>query len=470
MRPEWAALHKAGQTALGQLERAMQDPADAQQKLLAEILLAVAPSAMGRRHRLTPDMTVAAFQDAVPIRDYAGFAPFIADIVAGAPEVLTQNPVIAWELTGGSSGGRKPIPYTAALLDAFQRGIMAWFGDFLTAKPQIGAGRAYFAISPALTPAADLGGLPVGLGSDLSYFGDQAEHLGPVMLFDASLNTVDYDAWAAATIAMLTQTRDLSLISVWSPTFLTALLDQINHVPDWPALAMVSAWGDASAAAGADDLRQRLPQAHFQPKGLLSTEAIMTIPLFGQADPVPALTSTFMEFRASDGAVHLVANLKRGAVYDLIITTPGGLIRYDIGDQVICAGHVGQTPMLRFVGRTGGTDLVGEKLTDAFVSSCLRQTQISGVLVALTDPARYLLVTDDAQADLLQLDAALSENPQYAYARRLRQLPLPQLVRRDNLMADVVAHRRALGHRLSDIKVPVLLNETRASAIWPDLN
>jgi hypothetical protein len=165
----------------------------------------------------------------------------------------------------------------------------------------------------------------------------------------------------------------------------------------------------------------------------------------------------------------LVGELRDGETYDLIITTPGGLIRYDIGDQVRCTGHVGPTPMLRFVGRAGGTDLVGEKLTDAFVLSCLRQSGTSGVLVASSDPARYTLVTDHLQPDLKRLDRALSENPQYAYARRIRQLPLPHVLHRDNLMADVVAHRRALGHRLSDIKMPVLLDKVRASAIWPDL-
>ena len=470
MRPEWAALRAAGQVELAAYREAFADPRASQRVVLDDILADVGGSAFGAAHGLATGMSIAAFQDQVPIQDSETLAPWIARIIAGEAAVLTRSPVVAFELTGGSSGGRKPVPYTAPLLAAFQRTIMAWFGDFLTHCPAIGEGRAYFAISPALTPAADLGGIPVGLGSDLAYFGEHAAHLGSVMLYDPALEATDYEAWADATCAMLRGADDLSLISVWSPTFLTALLDRMGEFPDWPGLAMISAWGAASSEAGAADLKTRLAGVVFQPKGLLATEGVFTFPLWDHADPLPAIRSTFLEFRDEAGAVHLVDDLTVGTIYDLIVTTPGGLLRYAIGDRVTCTGHVQNAPMLKFVGRGSGTDLVGEKLTEDFVLACLQKTGLNGVLIAQDNPANYLFLTEKGfEGAAKALDAALSENPQYAYARRIRQLPLPRVETRVNLMADVVQHRLRQGHRLSDVKVPVLLSSEKARAIWPNL-
>ena len=457
MTPDWAALKAAGDPYRQDLLTALTDPARAQRTTLDAILTETTGTAFARAHALTPETF-----DRLPVQTYDDLAPWIDRIVAGEADVLTRSPVTAFELTGGSSGGRKPVPLTAPLLAAFQRGLMAWFADLLTHVPAIGRGRAYFALSPALRETRTLGTVPVGLPNDLAYFGDHARHLAPLLLHDDALDTTDPEDWAEATLRLI-DTAELSLISVWSPTFLTALLDRRPAPPHWPNLALVSAWADASSASPAADLAARLPQAHFQPKGLLATEAIITIPLMNHPDPVPALTSTYLEFCDGAGALHPVHTLTPGETYDLILTTPGGLIRYDIGDRVTCTGQ--NPPTLRFAGRARGTDLVGEKLTEDFVA---RRLPPRSILVARPNPARYVLLTETA-ADPYALDAALSDNPQYAYARRIGQLPLPRIVPRVNLMADVVRHRLALGHRLSDIKAPVLLDDEKARAIWPDL-
>jgi hypothetical protein len=238
----------------------------------------------------------------------------------------------------------------------------------------------------------------------------------------------------------------------------------------WPGLAVVSAWADAASMRPAADLRTRLGTVGFQPKGLLATEGLFTLPVVGLPSALPALTACFLEFEDVDGGLHLVDDLAQGEFYGLIVTTGGGLQRYRIGDRVRAMGRPDQQrfaqisqrlQMLDFVGRSAGSDLVGEKLDEAFVLTCLTDFP-AGVLLA-AEQSRYDLWVDcrDLAAMpaefLTLLDARLRHNPQYEYARRLGQLAAPRLRLCTDLVALYTRHRLALGHRLSDIKPPVLL-------------
>jgi hypothetical protein len=72
-------------------------------------------------------------------------------------------------------------------------------------------------------------------------------------------------------------------------------------------LALISCWADAHATGPARGLRARLPDVEFQPKGLLATEAFVTIPFRG-AWPV-AIRSHFFEFLEEDGSLKLADEL-----------------------------------------------------------------------------------------------------------------------------------------------------------------
>lgn len=517
----WEAIRRAGVAELASLAQAWSDPQTAQPDCLAGILAATAGTAFAAEHHLVSGLDLEIWRSRVPIRDAAAFTPWIERIVAGEQNVLTHDPVMAFELTGGSSGGRRAVPYSAPLLDDFRSILLAWLGDLLTAFPAIASGTAYFAVSPVLQRPLDrLGPIPVGFDSDLGYFGAEiASHLAPLLVWHASLATTRETDWARASAFHLVAAADLSLISVWSPTFLIRLLDQIATDPDlprllsdgayglagqperahaleqarnggmnlrhlWPNLALVSAWSDAASNRPAQDLTARLGDVPFQPKGLLATEGVFTLPIAGLPFALPVLTASLLEFEDDRGNLWLADALREGETYDLIISTRGGLQRYRIGDRVIAMGppdmpqgwqHPQPTKtlnMLRFAGRTSGSDLVGEKLTEAFVLTCLQGGPPSACLAPVSGPeARYNVWMDTAdQPDqgmeyLTLLDGRLRHNPQYDYARRLGQLGAPQLQTCPDLLGRYTRHRLALGHRLSDIKPPVLLG---AGPLHPD--
>jgi hypothetical protein len=195
----------------------------------------------------------------------------------------------------------------------------------------------------------------------------------------------------------------------------------------WPDLALVSCWTDGAAALPAAALQRRMPGIHVQPKGLLATEAAVSIPWQGRN--VALMTGAVLEFIDAGGVPRWIDELADGAVYEVVITTAGGLWRYRLGDRVQVEGFAQRTPCLRFLGRAGVVcDLVGEKLDEGFVAGCLAAV-IGSANFALLTPnpdggAGYTLFCDARlePGDLLRLDRALAVNPHWAQARRLGQL------------------------------------------------
>jgi hypothetical protein len=299
----------------------------------------------------------------------------------------------------------------------------------------------------------------------------------------------DPDAFRFVTLRHLLGRRDLRLISVWHPSFLRLLLDAATARWDdlvadvakddpgratelhrigpnvwgrvWPDLALVSCWADAHAAVPAEELRHRMPHVRFQAKGLLATEAFVTIPFRG-AWPL-AIRSHFFEFLAEDGSPNLAHELRVGHHYDVVVTTGGGLWRYRLGDRVEVERLIGRTPSLRFVGRVDAVvDRFGEKLNEAFVGRTLRAviaaagitTPFSMLALEGTQYSLFIESHDPLPQSLAaQLDDALRANPHYDYCRRLGQLQMPTVFRiRRYAYEQYITRLQQLGIRAGDAK------------------
>src|SRR5262249_33770857 len=91
----------------------------------------------------------------------------------------------------------------------------------------------------------------------------------------------------------------------------------------WPRLRVVSCWGDAHGELALTEIQSRLPGIFVQPKGLLATEAVVTIPFAG-AWPL-ALRSHFFEFIDERGRTRLADELEDSGEYEVVVTTSGGL-------------------------------------------------------------------------------------------------------------------------------------------------
>lgn len=466
------------------LAAACADPARQQTELLLTLLHDNACTAFGIEHGFEAIRSVDEFRSGVPVRSYAEIERWIARVADGEGNVLTRDDVVAFEETSGTSSGSKLIPYTARSLSAFRAAILPWLAALARRRVGVTHGRAYVAASPVTRVARRLPcGLEVGLPSEAAYLGRELEPaLGAILLMPGGVEgrparhtpTVQepprtgpvhaIDVWREATLAALTSCRDLSFISVWSPTFLLELADGLDTQRLWPQLDTISMWTDGASALYARRVAERFPHAHIDSKGLLATESAVTLRIDAAAGCIPALTSAVIEFADERGTCRFADELEPGATYRVIVTTPGGLYRYDTGDEVRCIGIASHLPRLEFIGRAGlVSDLVGEKVTEGFVSSALTELTRPTALVPQGAPHPHYEIwidapdSGDGAAIARSIDARLRHNPQYAYARDLGQLRAPITI----FQPGFLQHRRDVlvtrGTRLGDVKLATLI-------------
>jgi len=400
-------------------------------------------------------LTIDAFHQQVPVVRYDALQEHINRVAAGECDVLFPGRPVAFERTGGSAGGSKLIPYTREGLFDFRKSVLPWLAHTVR-RHQI-SGSAYFSISPVAREPESIHGVPVGL-SDAVYLGEEAGQIlwqKTAVPFEVAAIR-DTGIWRQTTRRHLESAGDLELISVWSPTFLLRLLDDMPDTAAlWPQLKVVSCWASGPSARYIDQISRLFPHAVIEPKGLLSTEAVITVP---DENGRPVLVQNgYVEFLDGDVLID-ESSLESGREYEVVVTTASGLYRYATGDRVRFEGrNYALRPILEFVGRDALTsDLVGEKLTEAFVGSCLEGVRGFAMLVPDTLAPGYVLIVDaDAIIEtdyVARLEVRLQANPQYAYARRLGQLaPLRMMAckRPFDVVESVMCAR---GVRLGDVK------------------
>jgi len=387
--------------------------------------------------------------------------------------------------------------------------VAPWIGDLYARRPRLARGTAYWSITPLALEEESTGGpVPVGFEEDAEYLGGGFWR----RLVDATLAVPgavryvrDPDAFRYVTLLFLLRRRDLSLISVWHPSFLTLLMDALPGfwdsllrdvergtprraaelkalTPDapariWPRLGLISCWGDAHAALSLPELARAFPGVEIQPKGLLATEGFVTIPFAGRW-PL-AIRSHFFEFLPEDGGDPRFAwELEEGGIYSVVLTTGGGLYRYRLQDRVRVEGFVERTPSLRFLGKEGHvSDLRGEKLHESFVAGALaRVFETTGIAprFAMLAPAEggptgytlYIEVEDTQLADLGRMvDEELSANPHYRLCRALGQLAEVRVQRLEkDAYSRYLEHCRKRGQRMGDVK-PLALSPFHPSGL-----
>jgi hypothetical protein len=445
-------------------------PARAQQKVLEEI-----ESACGGTRGFPGPI------DSIEPRDWEDIEPLVARVADGQADILTREPVTHFEPTSGSSSAVKLVPSTPLLRRQFNRAIHAWVADMFLGNKRLMGGPAYWSISPAATHASTRAGIRVGYEDDSEYLGRIGRWLvRQNLVVPAAIRHLCAAESPRATLLFMLAQPELRFISVWNPTFLTALMtffdehrnELLRQLADgvevcgqrlqrrvgddpWPRLELISCWADGHARSQLAGLRRWFPEVAVQPKGLLATEAFISLPFNGRK--VIAVTSHFIEVETDDKGLLRVEELKEGDEGTVVVTTGGGLVRYRLGDRIAVTGFLDKTPCIEFLGRQNVvSDICGEKLNEAFVSGIIRDIAGDGFSLLVPEEAGYTLYSNsDIDAD--EFERRLAENPQYEWAVQIGQLRPVQVVRvSDDAAATYLEVRRSRGQRLGDIKPAAL--------------
>lgn len=468
--------------AARRFEAACHDPSAAQRQRLQAVLREV------RGSRRWGDLEAEGFRRLEPTtyEDYRGDIQALMD---GHDRVLTRSPVLRFEASGGTTGVGKWLPMTQPFLAEVQAGVDAWLHRLYRDQPRLHGRRAYWSLTPGGDVRQTAAGIPMG-GSDSDYLGAFAR-LAWRQLMAVPDDVARSEDWLRDTLRALVKARDLALVSVWSPTLWMHLLDGLEAEQDlwlqdlpmarrrrieehggplwqavWPRLRVVSCWTEGQSAMHAEALRRRMPGVHVQGKGLLATEGVVTVPYRGN---VAVPNGHVLEFER-DGDILPLHAIEPGHTYTVLLSTSAGLLRYRLGDRVEVTGHHGRTPKLAFLGRDRVTDLVGEKLHDAWVEACWAEASAGldvgfALMAPRADRRGYALFAEHhAQRCAERLEHALRRDHGYDHARARGQLQSLQ----GRTIRDGLARWQeacvAQGQRLGDLKPTVI----DARPIWEE--
>jgi hypothetical protein len=412
----------------------LRDPEEIQKARLREILKRAAATDYGRRYGVFESMSYHEFRERLPIVTYGELEAWVQSQASGR---ASMHPSCSrFQPSSGSTSRVKWIPYSAEFLHELDCAVGPWLTSLAEKYPRTQTGRHYWSISwipteqrSRLASTDDRDFFP--LWKRVLWSLTQVGH--PSVALTDTVHAASF-----ATLVFLCGATDLSLLSVWSPTFVLSFLNEmkdqkelisqslwlgkwvgpyadelvakkiphpgVNRVSAqllqgwngnlsgeffmalWPNLALVSSWDSSTSELWADRLQRLLPQAQFEGKGLWATEGVVTIPYRNQKPA--AVTSHFFEFRDLEtGDIFPLWEVQVGQVVQPILTTGSGFLRYALQDRMLVTGKLGKTPTLEFLGRLDGADLVGEKISPQLATDVLQNIHLklgtqAGVLIA----------------------------------------------------------------------------------------
>lgn len=174
------------------------------------------------------------FQNKIPIVNYEDIKEFVEREKSGESNVLLSDKIKLFELTSGSTSDVKYIPYTKKFLKSYMNGVFSWIYNLYQNNKRLFLGSSYWSVSPILKrEAVTSGGIRVGIEDDTSYFDKvSAFFLNKLFTVPKEIkNTQNMEDFLLITAVFLLLSENLTMISVWSPSFLMILLDFIekNH-------------------------------------------------------------------------------------------------------------------------------------------------------------------------------------------------------------------------------------------------
>ncbi|MCP4133840.1 MAG: GH3 auxin-responsive promoter family protein [bacterium] len=456
-----------------------------QRRKLAELLKYGANTEFGKKHSLGSIRSWEDFNEKLPITKYEDWAPLVEKQKQEGGSVLSGQVCDRYQPTSGSTSKMKWIPYTQKFLNELDEAVSPMLVENFRNEKRLFRGKQYWSLSWIPTDHRKEG--DDNMNDDLKLLPWYKRFL--MAATTAVPNGVSFvstsEGSMMGTLAHLVAERDLTFISVWSPTFALNMFEQLKlyrldlaeilekgdwgkwkelsflRCPKsaeganilknwdgtissdfmkilWPKMAMVSSWDTSTSSIWAKELKELFPGAVFVGKGLWTTEGVVTIPYEGKY-PL-AVTSHFYEFLDLEtGKVHPSWDLYKGQVVKPLLTTGSGFFRYAINDRIRVSGFIDTCPCFEFLGRIGDVDMVGEKMSPDIAMNIIEKAgQRFDIpvlsMLAVTNRNNgsgkpyYLLLCEEEKKDETEKDAGtmveelLQESFHYKLARDLNQL------------------------------------------------
>jgi hypothetical protein len=367
----------------------------------------LAGTAFWKEAGIEAGMDYTRFQTRVPLHTYEQIAPAVERMKTGESDVLWPGHCTLFGLTSGTSNGSpRCLPMTDALLAHFRQAGFDALLYYTARAGHVGAFRGrhlFYGATAKLTPLDGAAPVAASAGEVSGIAALNLPKWAGEHLYEPGLSVAQIAAWDAQADAIATHTRsrDITLIA-GVPNGVVQLYPSlyqkcsaetrpITHLQDqWPNLECY-VHGGALIAPYAAELRQALgPDVAFHDIYVASEAFVAAQDAESGAQGLRLIADmgVFFEFVAMSDFDDLridqlgpkavpIAGVRTGIDYVILVTTPGGLARYVLGDVVRFTSVA--PPRLVYI---GGTQLrlnafdenVTEKdLTDVLVALCQRR-------------------------------------------------------------------------------------------------
>jgi hypothetical protein len=433
-------------------------------------------SDFGRDHDFAGIRSVADYRARVPVRSYDEHRPYISKVLQGDETALFApgTKVLMFAMTSGTTGEPKRLPITAELFREYRRGWLIWGGGVYGDYPRL-MRQTSLQLSSDWQQYRTPNGVPCGQISGLA--ATTRPKLGQYLFVPPPATVRIHDAPARhyATLRFALAKRDIGIIVTANPSSLIefarraaeqseSLLRDIHDgklscdVPGdvraalgrsigrrrprraqelerlasrhgtllpkhaWPDLSVLAVWTGGSVGVFLSKLPELYGPAAVRDHGLSASEGRMTIPLGdGTSAGLLDFYHHFFEFipveehgRPSPTALE-GHELVEGCDYYILLTTSGGLYRYDIHDVIRCVGFQGEAPLLQFLNKGKNfSNVTGEKLSEYQVVRAVEKSFASmglpieffAVAPVLEGQPRYVLLVEQKDGGHRQAELA----------------------------------------------------------------
>lgn len=519
-------------------EKSTKEPLKVQEKLLFQYLARNKNTEYGKKYHFSEVKSIDDYRLLVPVSDSEKIFPYVARMMDGDENVLTGDKVVSFGLTSGTTGKPKNIPVTKFSRAKKAETMSLWAYYVSRDHPHVLDGKVLAIINPEEEIFTGKG-VPCGAESGHAYknmpwivrnfyavpynvfcIQDYESRYYCMLRIGLERNITTIATLNPSTIVLLcrkiekykdriiediasgTLSKDLivppsiraSLKRIFAPNPKRA--DELKKILKekgallpkyfWPNLDLIECWKGGTVKLYLKELPQYFGDIPIRDFGCLSTEARSSIPVSDSgAGGVLAINTNFYEFIPKEDIGKdqkrflLCDELEKGKEYFLIITTPGGLYRYNIDDIITVDGFFNRTPMIEFVQKgLNAVSMLGEKLyesqLDEAVNRAIAKHKLSiGFFSAVAQREkmpRYIFLVEfnsskplEEKKELLRSieDELMKENAEYKYVRDAQLLNAPVLkVVRKGEFEKYRARKVSEGANDSQFKVPELTADT----------
>ena len=330
---------------------AIQEPEEAQERVLKRLTALYARTGYGREHGIQAGMSMEEFRRFVPPRRYEGFKPYVQEVLKGDPRALLADELVFLGITSGTTGRPKVVPITKADV-ALRAEVMAtclaglasyWRLEGIFGSPCIAP------CLPSRVSEVQVGGRAVpcgyisGVNAEItaSYFGLEGflrPYLERINEIGPGIGKEDWGKRFSALMEAL-EGRDAKMAIGAAPAlwmFARWLRKERGRWPKdlWDIELLLVAGVPYIMSSYAPGLSKAYGEGALLAEAYGATEGMFAARLAEEPYLVPFYNAYLYEVRVGR-EVKMLYEMEAGEIGSIIISTPV-FPRYEIGDLVLC--------------------------------------------------------------------------------------------------------------------------------------